>query len=657
MRAVPLLLLCLLGFSACRQVAGYAAEPRPDLGADLVSDARPDLAADGVTDLPVDLSADQTTDRGELGADLPGDLADGGADLEADLQTDLGADLGADLGPPSPHKLCPTGEWCWENPVPLSAGLRGLWGKSATDVHVVGDNGVLLHWDGTRWLLQPDVAQGNNLLRVTGKGNEAYAVGADGTFLRFAAGSWQPEKPAVLPTNKAIEAVMVDGSGAVLVAGQDGLVAQRDTNGSWSSVSNTSYATSWFLSLRQRGGDVLFGTTTGDVLAWDGSSWTPDSNTGASTYGLHTSATETFAATFTGLKTKQSAGGWTGVAGSPAPLFALHGAGNLAFAVGSKSGGATGVAMRFDGTNWTPTANTATGLQDVWVGGSGAVLAVGDRGGAYSWTSANGWLALTPSPRVNLCCGATDGTNAWTGGGNDLLVRQNAGWNLEQKVPNTDVITAMTIFKGALWVGTAAGRIYQRKGGTLTLEDTISGEVFALGADANDLYAAGDNKQVYRLVGASFTAYAQANGTLNDLVVLGSDDLLLATSKGLERMANKVPTTFFSPACTRVAMDDSTHALAVCAVGQLYRVMTVGSKPASSVEIADAKFYVQSVWSDGTEAWATSTTGGLRRRVATGSWQDVPLRASAALRTIFGQSVKDLYVAGDHGTIAHRFVP
>ena len=43
------------------------------------------------------------------------------------------------------------GEWKWRNPIPQGNNLLGLWGSSGSDVFAVGNNGTILHYNGSAW--------------------------------------------------------------------------------------------------------------------------------------------------------------------------------------------------------------------------------------------------------------------------------------------------------------------------------------------------------------------------------------------------------------------------------------------------------------------------------------------------------------------------
>jgi hypothetical protein len=67
-------------------------------------------------------------------------------------------------------------------PLPSGSVLNEIWGSSATDVFAVGEDGVVLHYDGAAWTLATPTRAG--LLGVWGSSpGDVYAVGAAGTIL------------------------------------------------------------------------------------------------------------------------------------------------------------------------------------------------------------------------------------------------------------------------------------------------------------------------------------------------------------------------------------------------------------------------------------------------------------------------------------------
>jgi len=74
--------------------------------------------------------------------------------------------------------------------------LRGVWAASATEAFAVGDNGTILHWDGTAWTpmtTSADPWYGVRLYAVWGtSAGNVFAVGEGGTALRYDGVAWAP---------------------------------------------------------------------------------------------------------------------------------------------------------------------------------------------------------------------------------------------------------------------------------------------------------------------------------------------------------------------------------------------------------------------------------------------------------------------------------
>lgn len=107
-----------------------------------------------------------------------------------------------------------------------------VWGSSATDVHVVGQAGRALHYDGASWA---EVPSGTDTTIFTVHGaapDRAFAIGGPpATLLQWdRAGAWQPV--AVPPEmSGTMTGVFADASGVVFVTGERGQKFVRDGSG------------------------------------------------------------------------------------------------------------------------------------------------------------------------------------------------------------------------------------------------------------------------------------------------------------------------------------------------------------------------------------------------------------------------------------------
>jgi photosystem II stability/assembly factor-like uncharacterized protein len=82
---------------------------------------------------------------------------------------------------------------------PGKGNLNGVWGASGTDVFAVGDDGVILHYDGKTWTETADRTRTQMALRATAdlygiygfSEKQAYAVGRYGTILYYDGADWK----------------------------------------------------------------------------------------------------------------------------------------------------------------------------------------------------------------------------------------------------------------------------------------------------------------------------------------------------------------------------------------------------------------------------------------------------------------------------------
>lgn len=99
-----------------------------------------------------------------------------------------------------------------------------VWGSSASDVWVVGQSGVILHYDGSAWA-EMGAGTGEDLISIWGTGpNEVYAVGGrgNGVIAAYDGTSWRSENLSPQP---GLNGVWTDGNRLVAV-GERGTVLE-----------------------------------------------------------------------------------------------------------------------------------------------------------------------------------------------------------------------------------------------------------------------------------------------------------------------------------------------------------------------------------------------------------------------------------------------
>lgn len=108
--------------------------------------------------------------------------------------------------------------------------LFKVWGIDASDVWVIGREGVALHFDGLRWSTV-DTGVDQPLLTVHGNGNDVIAVGGafDAVILELEDGRFVNRAPAGLPN---MNGIFVAADGSAVAVGRGGTIARR-RDGEW----------------------------------------------------------------------------------------------------------------------------------------------------------------------------------------------------------------------------------------------------------------------------------------------------------------------------------------------------------------------------------------------------------------------------------------
>ncbi len=520
---------------------------------------------------------------------------EGAADTLADRGArDGGPDRGAgealvppppDGGPPpnSCGGLFATEGWCWENPLPMGAPLRGLWsdgtnhyavggyglvvrfapskppeqiavptsvalnaiwGSGAKDIYVVGDQGMILHYDGATWLPTPFGA--DHLRGVWGSGpTDIHAVGDNGTTLHFDGKNWfknpstqtfglwavhgsSPTRAFAVGVNETILAYngttwnkvhggagaqlfAVHDDGGTVVAGGNGKLLTSVDGSSWTPLA-TPTGMSSIRGLGRRAGALV--AAGGEQIAlWDGKAWTQEAPAGLpSLYALAPSGD--LAAGASGLVLERQNSVWQRLgSGLQSTVHALAGSGpDDLHAVGNQ------LLLRWDGKTWVEQLlPLKSAFNAVGVRSKAEAFAVGDSGNALRWNG-SGWTALgakPPAPHqtatlTSIWVPPAPAKGFFATGANALLHHDGASW------APTPVATLKTPGASLRGLFGAGGKLFAvgTKGVVLVFdeasgvpEETVltSQDLFAVwGSSASDLHAVGYNV-IFHYDGASWS--------------------------------------------------------------------------------------------------------------------------------------------------------
>ncbi|NLY14312.1 MAG: glycosyl hydrolase [Gammaproteobacteria bacterium] len=127
--------------------------------------------------------------------------------------------------------------------VPCKLPLHGVWGLSLNNIFAVGWMGCILHYDGQQWShLRGGIIdkktdryaacqENTPLFAMDGNSQgQAWAVGDNGLILHFDGQNWQQEDS---PSQVNLRAVLCSSDNNVYAAGAEGTVLMRDNQGQW----------------------------------------------------------------------------------------------------------------------------------------------------------------------------------------------------------------------------------------------------------------------------------------------------------------------------------------------------------------------------------------------------------------------------------------
>jgi hypothetical protein len=218
-----------------------------------------------------------------------------------------------------------------------SGTMRAIYGASATDIFVVGNNGGSRHFVGGIWTT-PTGMNNIQINGVWGTGTTYYAVGnvfsGAGKIYKNTGANWSTQT-----SNTTVNMTGVWGSSAtdVWAVGTAGIIDHTTNGSTWIASAPMTTGHDWTTIWGSGANDVWVGATDGTIGHWDGANWSVNFTASAGINEIYgTSASDVYAV------------------------------------------GAGGLTLRFNGTNWFAMGSgTASALTGLYVTGDREAFAVG----------------------------------------------------------------------------------------------------------------------------------------------------------------------------------------------------------------------------------------------------------------------------------------
>ena len=459
-------------------------------------------------------------------------------------------------------------------PSGVSSGLRGIWGTSKSSVYAAGETGTWLKWDGTAWTKFGPVMSAS-WSAITGTSESSIFLASHlGLIYR-----WNGTALVNVPiaSSTSINALWSDGT-SVFAGGdiryptlgdptkREGMLLKWDGT-TFSRITNTPKVHIYGL-WGATGGKVFFAGAAGTMGSFDGTTFVTNSvledltgNNGA-IYGLSIgSQGDVIAVGDSGGTLINKTGSFTP---SPGPtglrIYSVTQLGSETLAVGFDFSQGKGVALKWNGTGWTPeTVPTVDRLVKIASDGTNA-YAVGDNK-VFLVRSGGTWkqVAVPLLEQTTLRdIAALDSTHVWIVGGGDKTETNLGPQALFYNGTSVLVIPANARYTGAtgifrsVWasdpsnvfvVGSDYGTVgtpmlkWDQSAGKWTDFNPITSQVTSQallgvwGRSPSDVYAVGKDGMVLHFNGNVWNF--EQSGTENNLVsVTGNASQVYITGVG-----------------------------------------------------------------------------------------------------------------------------
>jgi hypothetical protein len=259
---------------------------------------------------------------------------------------------------------------------PVAQDLNAIWGRSRTDIYAVGNNGVILHYDGTAWQKQMSSVQ-NDLNAIWGNETDIYIVGDNGLILKREYQTWSPMTSI---TDNDLMDIWGITENDIIVVGKKGTIL-RNTSGLWFEMASRTLST--LNSIWGSASPVYSCGSGGKIMRFMDNHWAPiSSQTFNNLNDIWGQSDNDLLYTVgdSGIILKMQSGAWSEtVVDNFVNLHAVWG-----FSDGKVfAGGYHGTILFHDSARpvWTPMMTSTTDtIKDIWGTSSQDVYAVGENG-------------------------------------------------------------------------------------------------------------------------------------------------------------------------------------------------------------------------------------------------------------------------------------
>ena len=274
-----------------------------------------------------------------------------------------------------------SGSWLLHSEInPPGHHLQDVWALTATDAWAVGDDGLILHYNGTVWSIVPaphgDRINAIHMLSAT----SGWAVGDGGHIIRYNGSSWSSvSSPSTDHLNGVFMVSETDGwavgdAGKILRYNGSSWSEFTDTGGNaWYDVGLTSATDGWAVGNQ------------GLIYRWNGTAWSPHTDSGGTVWRtIHMlSATDGFAAGDQGLIYRWNGTTWSLSVDTGGTNWRSI---NLASVADGWVTGTGGDIYRWNGSAWTSYVSpTTSDINGVFMLSSSRGWAVGNQAKVFQY--------------------------------------------------------------------------------------------------------------------------------------------------------------------------------------------------------------------------------------------------------------------------------